>query len=183
MRNDMIKPEEYAWNEYERKLYSDHNITIPSPYKIKIVDDVEQRNKLELILETLTQKELAIWAREIAEAFIPYINIGDENLKHEIISETSKIFQRRIDGMINAFELRKAGFLANTLAKSALDEISKFSSRVYAQAIATAHMRGHAIVASDYAIKVINLVYPNSRMEASKERYRQIELAKSRCFK
>lgn len=55
-------------------------------------------------------------------------------------------------------------------------KISKFSSRVYAQAIATGHMRGHAIVSSDYAVKVVNLLNSNSRIEAVNERNKQMEL-------
>lgn len=172
-----MKPEEYAWNEHERQLYIDNKMTLPSPYKIKIIDDVDKRNELEQILERLSQKELAIWARKNTETFIPYINVGDEEAKNDIISKTSDILQKRIDGKISAFELRKAGFLANTLAQNSLNEISKFSSRVYAQTIAAGHMRGHAIVASDYAVKVINLLNNNSKIEASNERKRQIELA------
>ena len=96
--------------------------------------------------------------------------------KADIVLRTSDILQKRIGGNISAFELRDAGFLANTLAKDSLNEISKYSSRVYAQAIATGHMRGHAIVSSDYAIKVINLLTNNDKAEASNERNRQIEL-------
>ncbi len=174
----MMKPEDYAWNEHERQLYIENRIIIPSPYKIKIIDDLDERNKLEHILERLSQKELAIWARKNAERFISYINIGDEKLKNDIIFKTSDILQKRIDRKLSAFELRKAGFLANTLAQNSINEISKFSSRVYAQTIATGHMRGHAIVSSDYAIKVNNLLNNNSKDKAIKERNKQIELAK-----
>jgi hypothetical protein len=38
-------------------------------------------------------------------------------------------------------------------------------------------MRGHAIVAADYAIKVRNLQSPDDMQRAVKERERQIELA------
>lgn len=174
-----MKPEEYAWNEHERQLYIENRIIIPSPYKIKIIDAVDERNKLEYIFERLSQRELAIWSIKNAERFICYINIGDEKSKNDIISETYEILQKRIDNKITAFELRKAGFLANTLAKNSINEISKFSSRIYAQAIATGHMRGHAIVSSDYAIKVNNLLNNNSKIEAVKERDKQIKLAKS----
>jgi len=39
-------------------------------------------------------------------------------------------------------------------------------------------MRGHAIVSSDYAIKVINLIYPNSLEHVIAEREKQIVIAK-----
>ena len=92
----MMKPVEYAWNEHERQLYIENKIIIPSPYKIKIIDDVDERNKLEHILERLSQRELAIWAIKNAERFISYINIGDEKLKNDIISKTSGIYKREL---------------------------------------------------------------------------------------
>ena len=61
----MMKPEEYAWNGHERQLYIENRITTPSSYKIKIIDDVDKRNELEQILERLSQKELAIWAKKM----------------------------------------------------------------------------------------------------------------------
>lgn len=172
----MMKPEEYTWNEHERQLYIKNKIMIPSPYKIKITDDENKRNELEEMLEKLSHKELAVWARKNAERFIHYIDIGDEKLKNDIIFNTSNMLQKRIDGKVSAFALRNAGFLANTLARNSISEISKFSSRVYAQAIATGHMRGHAIVSSDYAVKVVNLLNSNSKLEAINERNKQMEL-------
>lgn len=174
-----MKPEEFAWNEHERQLYIENRITIPSACKIKIIDDENKRNELERILNLFSQRELAIWARRNAEKFISYIDIGDKKEKDDIVCKTSDLLQKRIDGKISAFELRSAGFLANTLARNSLDEISKMSSRVYAQAVATGHMRGHAIVSSDYAIKVMNLLNNNSKTEAGNERCRQIESAVS----
>lgn len=38
-------------------------------------------------------------------------------------------------------------------------------------------MRGHAIVSSDYAIKVVNLKYDNCKDSIINERYEQINLA------
>lgn len=180
---EMMKPEEYAWNEHERQLYIEDRITVPSPYKIKIMDDMDKRIELEEILGGLTQRELAVWARKNADRFISYIDIGDEESKNAVILKTSDILSKRIDSKISAFELRKAGFLANTLAKNSINEISKLASRVYAQAIATGHMRGHAIVSSDYAVKVINLLNNNCKSEAVNERNKQIELAKSMLSK
>ncbi|MFC0362717.1 putative immunity protein [Enterococcus canintestini] len=177
-----MSPEEYAWNEHERQLYIANKIIIPSPYKIKIIDNLAKRNELEHILNKLPQRNLAIWARKNAERFISYIDIGDAKQKNEIISKTTAILYKRIDAQINAFELRNAGFLANTLAKESVNEISKFSARVYAQAIATGHMRGHAIVSSDYAIKVINLLR-NDVDEAINERNKQILLAQAILLK
>ncbi len=77
----------------------------------------------------------------------------------------------------SAYELRKVGFLANTLAQNSINETSKFASRVYAQAIATGYMRGHSIVSADYAIKVLNVMHNNQIEPVIAERQVQIELA------
>ena len=45
------------------------------------------------------------------------------------------------------------------------------------QAIATGHMRGHAVVSSDYAIKVMNLLFPDTMEKVEEERNRQIAIA------
>lgn len=84
--------------------------------------------------------------------------------------------QRRIAGEISAFELRKVGFIVNELAKESLTEASKYAARSFAQAIATGHMRGHAMVSSDYAVKLMNyLSGPVTTVEATtKERERQL---------
>ena len=38
--------EAYAWNTYERNLYSEGKIQLPSPYKIRIYDSLEKRTIL-----------------------------------------------------------------------------------------------------------------------------------------
>ena len=178
-----MKNNDYAWNEFEKKSYLNGDIKIPSKYKIKINDDLEKRIELELILEKLPQYYLSYWAITNAKRYIDDININNENLKKSIIEESLQALENRLNGKINAYNLRKAGFLANTLSKNSIDEVSKYAARIYAQAIATGHMRGHAIVSSDYAIKLINLEYKNDYDLVKSERNIQIELAKSFILK
>jgi len=173
-----ISPFDYSWNGFERKAFIDGKSETLSKRKIKIDDVPGKRNELVALLEKLPHKYLAKWSIENAQAYLPLIDIGDNKIKSEIITETSQILAKTIDGKSGAFELRKAGFLANTLSKKSLNDISKFSARVFAQAIASGHMRSHGIVSSDYAIKVVNMQWPNDRSKVASERDRQIELAK-----
>ena len=172
-----MKPEEYAWNAHERKFYENDQVILPSPYKLKILDGGETRLELELILCELPQKQLARWAMKMVSSFIPLIDTEDEFEKQKILTQVREVFQARLDGRASAYELRKAGFLANKLSQQAQSQIGKYAARVFAQAVATAHMRGHAIVAADYAIKVRNLQSPDDLQLAVKERKGQIELA------
>ncbi len=170
-----MKPEEYSWNEWERNRYINGDVKVPSEYKIKVTDIPQKRLELEKLLEQLPHKEIARWAVENARRFIEDIeNFAD---KESILEETLNVFQQRLEGKISAYQLRQAGFLANTLSKRSKTYISKFAARVYAQAIASAHMRGHAMVSSDYAIKVIQLKDPKDLDRVRVERERQISLA------
>lgn len=170
-----MKPEEYSWNEWERNRYINGDVKVPSEYKIKVTDIPQKRLELEKLLEKLPHKEIARWAVENARRFIEDIeNFAD---KESILEETLNVFQQRLEGKISAYQLRQAGFLANTLSKRSKADISKFAARVYAQAIASAHMRGHAMVSSDYAIKVIQLKDPKDLDRVRVERERQISLA------
>ena len=51
-----------------------------------------------------------------------------------------------------------------------------YAARVFDKAISTAHMRGHAIVSMDYAIKVRNLQEADKLELVRKEREKQIRL-------
>ncbi|MDC7769708.1 hypothetical protein COA23_02185 [Priestia megaterium] len=84
--------------------------------------------------------------------------------------------QKRIEESIRAFDLRKVGFIVNELAKDSKSDVSKYSARSFAQAIATGHMRRQAMVSSDYAIKVTNLLTHNSLDSSTKERVRQLKI-------
>ena len=172
-----MKPEDYAWNAHERTCYENSQVILPSPYKLKILDDGEKRLELELVLEQLPQGQLARWAMKMASSFIALIDAEDESEKRKILTQVREVFQARLDGRASAYELRQAGFLANKLSQQAQSQIGKYAARVFAQAVATGHMRGHAIVAADYAIKVRNLQSPDDLQRAVKEREGQIELA------
>lgn len=168
---------DFSWNEFEQSLFKQGKWEIPSKYKIKVNDCPEKRKQLELILYKMPHKQLAIWAIKNAKPFLDFINLDDNSLKDSIIRESTEALNKRIDGEISAYNLRSAGFLANKLAQLSKNDLSKYAARVFAQAIATGHMRGHAIVSSDYAIKVINMLYYGNMIKVMEERDRQIELA------
>lgn len=177
LREVIMDLELYSWNQHERKLKKEGKIKFPSRYKIPIKDNLELRTDLEEILEVLPHKVLCLWALEYAKNFL---NFFDEHLKDDArIFDSEAILLKRVQEKAGAFELRQAGFLANQLAKESKSEIGKISARVYAQAIATGHMRSHAIVSSDYAIKLINLLYPGDSHIVLEERKKQILLAKT----
>ena len=99
------KKNDFAWNDHEKN----QRIKIPSPYKIKILDDLSLRIELETILSELPQKQLANWAITNSQRFKQYF---DNKLKADKrIKETEKILENRINGTCSAYHLRQAGFL------------------------------------------------------------------------
>ena len=91
-----MKPEDYAWNEFERTSYKTKINRLPSPYKVAIWDDSEKRLELEQILERLPQKELARWALENSRDFLSLIDIGDEGEKNKMIRQAYEAFDARL---------------------------------------------------------------------------------------
>ena len=79
-------------------------------------------------------------------------------------------------GAARMHDVRQAGFAVHKLARQAPDELTTAVLRVVGQAIGTGHMPEHAMVASDYAIKVINLLYPSDRAAITHERQWQIQV-------
>ncbi|MDR0382616.1 MAG: hypothetical protein LBH50_01355 [Spirochaetaceae bacterium] len=65
------------------------------------------------------------------------------------------------------------------IARDKKDTIKQKIYRVMAQIANSPHIKNHALWASDYAVKLINAMYPNNFDEVKKERKKQIELMKS----
>ncbi len=172
-----MKQEDYAWNTHEREIYENGQVILPSPYKLNILDDGQKRLELEQILVQLPQKYLALWAMETSNRYTDMIDIGDNLEKQQILTQVQEVFGARLAGNVSAYELRQAGFLAQKLSQQAKSPVSKYAARVFAQAVATAHMRDHAIVSADYAVKVVNLLSPDDIEAVRKEREKQIALA------
>lgn len=165
---------DYSWNEHEREMKL-AKAPLAQP-KIKILDEPELREKLALLLEELPHAILAEWALNNAEPFLEYLEpslLGDQR-----ITIAKNMLTKRLAGEASAAELRRAGFIANELAKESTSDVSRYAARVFAQAIATGHMRGHAMVSADYAIKVTNLLCPNDLKKVTELRKRQIACAR-----
>ena len=69
--------------------------------------------------------------------------------------------------------------MLNRLAREERDPVKEKVLRVMGQAAATPHVKWHALIASEYAITLINLLYPKDFDEARKEREWQIDLLQS----
>lgn len=101
------------------------------------------------------------------------IKISDDVELRKILDEEYEKSSARMH------DVRQAGFKIHQLAKSSQDTVTRTALRVVGQAVATGHMREHAMVSSDYAVKVINLLFPDDINAVRQERFWQIEHLKS----
>lgn len=141
---------------------------MPTKCKIKIEDDIKGRENIDQEYEKTDQVILAKWSLCMAQHILELVQIPYTTIPQVVAGlAVNEAWQRKKARM---HEVRQAGFQVHALARSATDPIISSAYRVTGQAIGSGHMREHAMVASDYAIKVINLLYPHHLEEATKER-------------
>ncbi len=148
--------------------------------KIKIIDNETLRNELDLLFEKATKIQAAQWALELATHILELL--APEYLQNEIILEGFKINQEWQNNNARIHDVRQAGFAIHRLAKECGEKSIQSALRVVGQAVATGHMKEHGMVASDYAIKYINIAYPKNISFIAKERFWQINKLKGICM-
>lgn len=145
--------------------------------KIKIDDHAELRKILDLEYENSSQVRLCQYALLLARHILELVNYPYQNNK--VIQNGFLVNEAWQKGKARMHDVRQAGFQIHKLAKESDSLLFQTALRVVGQAIASGHMKEHAMVASDYAIKVINLMYSNNDNAVVKERQWQIDTLKS----
>lgn len=129
--------------------------------KIKIEGPAELRRELYLLYQRAAQVSLAKWALELSRHILDLT--GYEGAGGEVISRgflTNEAWQR---GLAGTHDVRQAGFKVHALARGCEDEVFKTALRILGQSVGAGHLREHAVVASDYAIKAIDLMHPHDK--------------------
>ncbi len=149
---------------------------MPTKPKIKIIDNSELRKEIDEIYENMNQINIAKWSLSMAKHILKIVNIDYESI-NEIeegfrINELWQIKEARM------YDVRQSGFKIHKLARACEDEIQKTAFRVVGQAVGTGHMKEHAMVASDYAVKTIGLITDNDHKAIRKEREWQLQTLK-----
>ena len=146
---------------------------MPTKAKIKIKDNIELRCKLDELYENSEQAILSKWALSVAKQILKMASIEYTSIE-EIMSgfHTNELWQA---GQARMHDVRQAGFKVHRLAKESDDAIKNAALRTAGQAIGTGHMREHAMVCSDYAVKTVELISDGDIDQISAERICQIE--------
>ncbi|WP_054024824.1 putative immunity protein [Bacillus sp. FJAT-28004] len=140
--------------------------------KIKIVDHSELRLEIDKNTELVSQIDLAKWAISVAKHVLPYLE--KEFPENEKILNGFKVNERWQKGEATVHQVRQAGFQVHEVARECKSETAKAAARAVGQAVGVGHMRGHAMVSSDYAIKAIGLDSREDMNRISEEREWQL---------
>ena len=127
----------------------------------------------------MSQVDLAKWSLLLTKHILDIVGI-DYNSVDEIV-EGFNVNQLWQVGKAKVHDVRQAGFKIHKLARECESEIKKTALRVAGQAVGSGHMREHAMVASDYAIKTIDLISSNDIEAIAKEREWQLNELKKFC--
>lgn len=152
---------------------------MPTKVKIKIVDNSQIRAEIDELHEKMSQVDLAKWSLLLAKHILDIVGI-DYNSIDKIVEgfNVNELWQ---EGKVRMHDVRQAGFKVHKLARECENEIKKTALRVAGQAVGSGHMREHAMVASDYAIKTIDLISSNDLEAITKEREWQLNELKKLC--
>ncbi|SFP74222.1 putative immunity protein [Caldicoprobacter faecalis] len=146
---------------------------MPPKPKIKIKDNSELREQICKLYEKASQISLAKWSLAMAKHILDIAGI-DFNSIEEIV-EGFKINELWQGGKARVYDVRQAGFKIHKVAREYDSEIKRTALRVAGHAVASGHMKEHAMVASDYAVKVIGLISSNDIDEITFEREWQLK--------
>lgn len=148
-----------------------------SKTKIKIFDNIQLREILDSEYINTSQIKMCKYALQLGTHILELVKYKE--IEHPIIKEGYDVNISWQQGNVCMHEVRQAAFKIHQLAREYDDVIIKTALRVVGHSIATGHMKEHAMVASDYAIKVINLLTPKNYEKVTDERYWQINHLKS----
>ena len=140
--------------------------------KIKIVDNSELRAEIDNLYEQNNQIDLAKWAINCAKHILTLSD--NEEFDKKTIDNGFRINELWQTGNATVHEVRQAGFKIHEVARQCKSEIAKNAIRACGQAVGVGHMREHAMVCSDYAIKTIQLAFPDQIDKISQERKWQL---------
>src|SRR5699024_1702541 len=126
------------------------------------------QNEIEENTKLINQAGLAKWAISVAKRVLPYLE-KEFPEDGRILSgiETNDLWQK---GEATVHQVRQAGFKVHEVARECKDETAKVAARAIGQADGVGHMGDHAMVATDYAIKTINLAINNDKEKVTEER-------------
>lgn len=147
-----------------------------SPVKIKIKDASDVREQIDLLYEMASQKIVSQWALQFTHHLKDYIELNPQ--QEALVDQGFETCEMWQNHKASVGDVKKIGLAIHQEARNESNEIIRTYLRLAGQAVATGHMKEHGIVASDYAILLINLLHPNQEEPVIQERHYQLETLK-----
>jgi len=138
--------------------------------------------------KALRQQFIAVYDVKTHQQVVRFCHAYGHRL-HELIGHTfpynSDIadayagMEQWLAGKANYHAARNASFRIGRQARFTTDRVAERFLRTMAQLTASPHVKYHGLWASDFAITLINTMYPNDEAAVHDERMAQIQLLKS----
>lgn len=142
---------------------------------IKKIDDIpELKDELITISESKSHKEMSKYGLLLAEHILEISKVE----RTDAINECFAVNEKWQAGEAKFQDARQVAFMINRLAREEKDPVKEKVLRIMGQVAAVPHVKWHALIASEYAVTLINLMYPKNLDEVRKEREFQIKLMK-----
>ena len=143
---------------------------------IKKLDDIpELKETLISICETKSHKDVSRYSLLLAEHVLALAGMP----RNETIESCFTVTRAWQGGTAKFQEARQVAFALHRLAREETNPVYVLVYRTLGQIAATPHVKRHALVASDYAVKLISRMYPNDTDKAREMREKQIFLMQS----
>jgi hypothetical protein len=146
---------------------------MPTQPKIKLSDHSGIRIKIDELYDRANQVVLAKWAISCAMRVLPFAK--DEAIDLSVIEDGFRINKLWQIGNASVYEVRQAGFKIHAIACQCKTAVGKNAIRTAGQAVAVGHMKEHAMVCADYAIKTMGLAFPEDLNKIKEEREWQLK--------
>ena len=140
--------------------------------KIRITDDAEQRDRLCRLLVAQNQHDLATWAMQCVQHILPLL---PDAVEADAVHDAFDLLKRWQNGQADIAQLRQTGFALHKLAKEQQNPVATAVLRAAGQAVGVGHMKEHAPVCGDYAVKAVGLANGQNPQAVSQERQWQLE--------
>jgi hypothetical protein len=145
----------------------------------KIDDIPELKGEFIRIYDSKSHKEVVQFCLELGHHILDITGFNPSNE----INASFDALQRWIDGKANFNESRNLSFEIGRSAQIEKDKIKARFFRTMAQIAASPHVKYHGLWATDFAVTLINRLYPGNIDEVRKEREKQIEILKRSYIK
>ena len=143
---------------------------------IKKLDDIPAlKEKLISIYETKSHQDVSRYSLLLAEHVMTLTGMP----RNGTIDACFSVSHAWQEGMAKFQEARQIAFALHRLAREETDPVYVLVYRTLGQIAATPHVKRHALIASDYAVKLVNRMLPRDIKKVREMREMQIALMES----